>query len=136
MRCPTPKSLDAAFRDLSLENARLIVKLAHSVDNPDTLKELAHTLPRTTHYLGSLYSDPFDSAMWRRTVMLYAIDEILETHGVESIGPLSSSEGPPYEYCNAGDPYSTTIIYSRDKDSLTIGCWGDIVEREDPDGEW
>ncbi len=37
---------------------------------------------------------------------------------------------PPYEYCNAGDPYSATLIYKRATDTLLIAGWGDIAESD------
>lgn len=66
-------------------------------------------------------------------MMLHAIDEILGTFGVEPLGPVDMRDGPPFEYCNTGDSYAATIIYSRESDTLRIGSWGDIAERHE---EW
>lgn len=129
MRCPSLKRLCETFRDLEVMRANQIRKLARNVDKPDALRWLIENeCPETHAYVRSMYSDPYDSAMWRRTIMLHAIDRLLGTHGVEPLGPASSSApyAPPFEYCNAGDTYSTTIIYSRASDALRIGCWGDI----------
>lgn len=65
-------------------------------------------------------------------MVLDAINNIVGTHGVEALHhPRSSNpEGAPsWEYLNAGDPYATTLIYTRATDTLRIGCWGDIAER-------
>lgn len=55
---------------------------------------------------------------------LHAIDEILNTHGVEYFSTNKSS----VYYCNAGDTYATTIM--RVNGRYRVGCWGDIAERE------
>jgi hypothetical protein len=129
MKAPSLARLLTAFRDLSPEKAMLIRALCHDVDAPDALRCHIETKCEATHaYVRSLYSDPYDSRMWRRTVALHAIDKILDTFGVESLGEVDMREGPPYEYCNAGDPYVATLIYQRNADTLFIGCWGDLVE--------
>jgi hypothetical protein len=51
------------------------------------------------------------------------------TYGVEPLGDVEMREGPPYEYCNMGDPYRYTLIYKRATDNLYVACWGDIAER-------
>ena len=75
-----------------------------------------------------MYSDPYNSHMWRVTVALHAIDKIMGTYGVEPLGPVGTS-GPPYEYLNTGDSYGTTLIYRKSTDNLFIGDWGSIAER-------
>lgn len=47
---------------------------------------------------------------------------------VEPLGPVSMREGPPYQY-------AATLIYKRDSDRLSIGNWGDLVERHPRLGE-
>jgi hypothetical protein len=80
--------------------------------------------PQTRAWLRQCFHEPND--LDRR---LAALDELLGTHGVEACGPA-------FEYLNAGDAYNLTVIYSRKTDSFRLGCWGDIVEREDTRGEW
>lgn len=131
MRCPSTDRLVATFRDLDRKGANLIRRLAHAVDDRARLESIiARECPDTHAYARRCYSDPFDSHMWRVTMALHAIDRVLGTHGVESLGPVSMREGPPYEYCNAGDTYATTLVYTRATDTLRIACWGDIVERD------
>lgn len=121
MTAPSAKRLLEAFPHLTPYTAGLIRHLAHAVDDPVRLSGLIggnEVLKRTDAYARSCYNDPYDSGMWRRTMALHAIDVLLETYGVES---LDMRNGPPCEYCNAGDPYSTTLIYYRDVDALRIG---------------
>lgn len=60
-------------------------------------------------------------------VRRWCIDWIAGFHGVEYLGTLKRT-GEPVEYCNAGDPYARTILFIGDR--LTVGCWGDLVERD------
>ena len=55
-----------------------------------------------------------------------AVDKILRTYGVEHLG-WHKRRGENVYYCNAGDTYSTTVLFCGL--SLTVGCWGDLVER-------
>jgi len=130
MRCPTAVRLVAAFRDLDEEGAKTIRRIARAAADGETLRKVIDSsCPDTAAYVRQMYSDPYGSRIWRTTVALHAIDRVLGTHGVEPLGPGRSGDfAPPYEYCNAGDTYSVTLIYSRDTDALSIGTWGDIAE--------
>lgn len=55
------------------------------------------------------------------------IDIYLNTHGVEYIPQGHDKRSPAITYCNAGDPYTATILHVNGR--YRIGCWGDIVER-------
>ena len=138
MRAPSAKRLVKSFRDLTRDQANQIRALAHACGNPERLATLVEEKhPATRDYVRSLFSSPYRSQIWRVTVAMHAIDRVLGTYGVEGLGPPRSGDyAPPYEYCNAGDTYSTTLIYKRATDTLLIGSWGDIVEKEDPRGEW
>lgn len=131
MRSPSIQRLLAEFPRLSRGEANLIKQLASAVDNPDALSQLVDNyLPKTARYVRSLYSDPYNSRMWRRTVALEAMDEIMGTHGVEALGPnVGGPNPPPYEYLNTGDSYAATLVYTRKTDTLSIGDWASIVER-------
>jgi hypothetical protein len=99
VKAPTVKALVAEFRDLDEKGARQIRKLAREAgSNPDAA--------------------------------LREMDKILDMHGVEALGPRHYDyfKPSPYEYLNAGDTYATTLIYDRAKDTLSIGCYGDVVE--------
>lgn len=89
-----------------------------------------------------MHSSPYNSAMWCRTVALHAIDVLLGTNGVEPLGYVRMREGPPYEYCSAGDPYTVTLVYKRATDSLILAAYGDLMESDpilatdENTGEW
>jgi len=135
MRAPSEKKLLEAFRDLRPEEAKLIRALARAVDadsaDVDPLEELVDKyVPGTAKYVRSMFSNPYRSHMWRVTVALHAMDEVMGTYGVEALGPdVGGPSPPPYEYLNTGDTYATTLIYRRRDNSLNIGSWGDIAER-------
>jgi hypothetical protein len=130
MRCPSSKNLQTNL-NLTPQQARLVRALAHAVDDPDVLSSLVESsCPKTQQYVRSMHSDPYNSHMWRVTVALYAMDEVVGTSGVEALGPQGDSmSAPPYECLNAGDPYVATLIYRRKTDTLSIGSWGDVAER-------
>lgn len=130
MRTPSIKRLVATF-DLTREQASLIKRLGVACDSAEALSTLIEAeCPATDRYARSCFHNPYTSQMWRRTMALHAIDCILGTHGVESLGEGKHSEGyaSPYEYCNAGDPYAATLIYRRATDNLYVGCWATLVE--------
>lgn len=55
------------------------------------------------------------------------IDVVLRTRGVEYVSKGHTAKSPSFYYCNAGDPYATTVLKVGDR--FRVGCWGDIVER-------
>ncbi len=130
-RTPSIKILAETFRDLTHEDAKLIRALCKTVDDRDALEMLiADRCPDTDAYARSCYHSPWDSAMWRRTMVLHAIDRIVGTCGVEALGSSDSAPyAPPFEYLNTGDSYTSTLIYSRESDSLFVGCWAIVAER-------
>lgn len=131
MRVPSVEKLTVRL-NLTREQAKLVRALGHAVDDPEELAHLVEAhVPATAGYVRSMPSSPYDSHMWRVTVALDAMNNVLGTYGVEGLGPQGSSrEGyaPPYEYLNTGDTYGTTLIYRRKTDTLSIGDWGSIVE--------
>jgi len=106
---------------LEAPQAELILRLFAARDDVDRLVSLVQDVPRTAQYARNLHSDPYSSRMWRRILVLHAADVLLETAGVESV------EGTPYEYCNTGDSYATTLIYNSETDQLSLGSWADII---------
>lgn len=130
MRAPSVKTLTANFR-LSPDEAKLIRKIAAAADDGEELKTVVDArVPATSSYVRSLYSDPYRSRLWRTTVALHAMNEIMGTHGVEGLGPQRSGDyAPSYEYLNTGDSYAATLVYDRDGDRLFVSSWGDIAEK-------
>ena len=130
MRSPSVKRLVETFK-IAPSGAKLVKKLARATDNPGALADSVEKhCPATYEDARSCPGDPYRDHMWRVNVVLHAVDVILGTHGVECLRrkhgrPL---EAPPYEYCNAGDPYTATLIYSRATDNIYIGCWATLVE--------
>lgn len=134
MRTPSVENLVKHFgkHGLTVERAKLIKKLACLRDDAEGLEEFIDStseLARTSEYARSCYHSPYTSEMWRTTVVLHAIDVLMEGYGVESLGEVKMS-GPPFEYINYGDTYATTLVYSRfnDADNLFISSYGDVVE--------
>jgi len=130
MRAPSIKTLTESLR-LSAENAKLVRAIAAAADDGDKLKALVDAqVPGTSKYVRSMHSDPYRSRLWRTTVALHAMNEVVGTYGVESLGPPRSGDyAPPYEYLNAGDTYAGTLIYDRAGDRLFFGTWGDIAKK-------
>ena len=60
-------------------------------------------------------------------LLMTAINEIIEGHGIEHIRPKDEDRHPSYDYINMGDTYAVTILLRSDG-RLIVGCWGDIVE--------
>jgi len=108
---PSRKTLEAAFPGKGKELRELIVGDVH----PDNYKSVRDLFSRCWH-------DPTYSHM-----LLTAINEIIEGHGIEQIRPKDEDRHPSYIYINRGDPYNTTILLRSDG-RLIVGCWGDIVE--------
>ena len=130
MKAPSAKTLLSKFKQLSAEDAKLIRAIAAASADGDDLKKLIDArVPATASYVRSMHSDPYRSKLWRTTVALHAMNEVLGTHGVEGLGPPRGGDyAPPYEYLNTGDTYAATLIYDRDRDRLFVGSWGDIAE--------
>jgi hypothetical protein len=131
MRAPSVKALRSAF-NLSSRDANLIRRIARAAGSGAELERVIEMRgPEATRiYVRSLHSDPYGSQIWRVTVALHAINEIVGGYGVEGLGPGRSGDyAPPYEYVNQGDPYRTTLVYTRATDTLSIRDWGSIAER-------
>lgn len=135
MRAPSEKNLIQTF-GLTRDEAKMIRKLAKAADDGEALEELVNEggLPQTERWVRQMHSDPYNSRMWRISVALAGIAEVLGPHGafgVEALGPDSNDyqHGPIYEYVNMGDTYATTLIYRRATDNLFISNYGDIVEK-------
>jgi len=77
--------------------------------------------PKTYKWIKSCYNEP----TFQEKVMS-AIDEVLETHGVEG---FTINEKEVVEYCNTGDTYALTVVFFRGK--LRATSYGDIIEKYD-----
>ena len=78
-------------------------------------------LPKTSRWINRCLHEP-----QRLNKILYAIDEILEGHGVECI----RKDGKvALEYINMGDTYIPTIVFNHQTWTFRCCSWGDIVEK-------
>jgi hypothetical protein len=72
--------------------------------------------------------------------VMKAIDEILETCGVEALSeselPYGDNASEPFAlYCNVGDPYVATIAYLIEEDEYIISGWADVMERKEKESD-
>ncbi len=125
MKAPSEKEL-CELLDLSPEQARLVRELAQNVDHRDNLEALIEEhCPQTWRYANSCHSWPFHGHMWRCTMVLHAVDCILNTHGVESMRTEDEDvcDTPTLQYCNTGDMYAPTLFYNSEDGLLFISCY-------------
>ena len=87
-------------------------------------------LPVTAKWIRSCYNMPTVTE-----IKLAALNELLETFGVETIHPEGDEMFTDVwcEYLNAGDTYTTTLCYlrrgfGRDGGEFILSCWGDELE--------
>lgn len=63
----------------------------------------------------------------RIDLILSALDELLEYHGVE---PIKNKGGEIIaEYLNGGDTYTPTILFNYGTETFRVTCWGGFVEK-------
>lgn len=130
MKHPTAEELVAVFRDLTLEKAELLCELCDATYSGD-LPVLVERVPATEEYVRSLYSCPYDKPMWCRSVVLHALDTLLETYGVEAIPGGDDCSEPEAQYLNSGDTYTTTLVYDGEQDAILITTMGDFIESKE-----
>ena len=114
--------------------ARLMRDLPISEDQARTIRGLIkgtidpESIEGTADWVRQCHHRPSDDEL-----LMDAIDETLETFGVEAIwNDARSCTRPEYVYCNTGDSYAATIMQKRGTwgwGAPFIGSWGDIVER-------
>lgn len=84
----------------------------------------AESFPGVANWVRQCYNRP-----WKSELKMAAIDEIMETHGVEALGKINEYT-PLYVYCNTGDSYKATVVYDYEKEQFFISSWGDLVEND------
>ena len=107
---PSRKTLEATFPGKGKELRNLI----DGTVNPTEYDSVISLCTR-------VYQHPTHSYM-----LIVAINEVLEGHGIECIYPRDSKH-PSYDYINMGDSYTPTILLRNDG-KLIVSSWGDIVE--------
>lgn len=111
------------IKDVTREDARRI-RAVWRADGTDAAHAAAG--PVASARVDSLHSRDYRAPSARR-VKRELIDAILQAHGVEYLG-IARSNGASVYYCNAGDTYSTTVIFRGGV--LSVGCYGDLIERD------
>jgi len=109
---PSRKTLEAAFPGKG-KDLRNVIDATVNPAEYDSVIKLCMTSYRCPDY---------------SVLLLTAINEIIEGHGIEQIIPKDEDRHPSYDYINMGDEYSATILLRSDG-RLIVGCWGDIVEQ-------
>jgi hypothetical protein len=117
MTIPSVKSLKIIAGDKAPQLRKLL-----EVKKTNNLHAIIDNFPATAKWLNSCYNPP----SFHELKMSMA-DELLGTSGVEYISRGKNKRSPAIEYCNAGDPYTSTLMFVNG--SYRVGTWGDIVER-------
>lgn len=61
--------------------------------------------------------------------VLYCLDILLGTHGVEALeGNANSHKPAPWYYLSVGDAYTATVFWYRSSGRYYVRCYGSIVE--------
>lgn len=119
MRLPSVKTLQAAFPDLSKEDAELLRAILRQDTRP---RHHPEKFPKTLAWIKACYNVPKIAE-----VNMHAADELLAGHGVEAVFS-NGAMWPWLEYVNTGDPYIATLC--RVDGNYRVACYGDIVERD------
>ncbi len=109
---PSRKTLEAAFPGKGKELRKLIEGDAVYPTDYDSVTNLE----------GGYFNSPSYSHM-----LLTAINEIIEGHGIEQIIPKDEDRHPWYYYINMGDCYNETILLRSDG-RLIVSSVGAIAE--------
>ena len=115
----TKKNLLNSFKNMTKENALLIVQLANGSISDNKFETLV------SKRVDECYNRPSDVQL-----TMYAINKILGTYGVEGFGYYSQNDIYSVDfahYCNAGDTYLATICHDPEN-GYTINDWGSIYE--------
>lgn len=79
--------------------------------------------PKTNAWMDSCFHKPR-----RIELIMSALDELLEFHGVEPLWSDRDDMRPVADYLNGGDTYTPTILFLHDTQSFRVTSWGDFVE--------
>lgn len=114
-RAPSVRTLMARL-EIDRDQARAVLALLKGEVNPND----PDRFPRTVAWLRRCYHAPHVS-----DAVLHAVDEVLETFGVEGWA-TSAYEG--VSYCNTGDTYAPTVCLLPGN-RWAVAAWGDLVHR-------
>lgn len=116
---PSVKTLQSAFPHLPTEHTALLRAIMRGTA-PKICKSCKADMP-SDRLCGYFHDGQ------HRYSRMTRIDAVLGTYGVEYIPAGNNTKSPAIHYCNAGDPYATTIL--KVNGHFRVGCWGDLVER-------
>ena len=109
---PSRKTLEASFPGKGKELRKLI--------EGDGVYPTSYR--SVTNLEGGCFNSPSYSHM-----LLTAINEIIEGHGIEQIIPKDEDRHPSYDYINMGDCYNETILLRSDG-RLIVSSVGAVAE--------
>jgi hypothetical protein len=119
-KAPSVKALADALR-ITSEQAQTVRGL---IRGEIRTKDVAR-FPKANAYFQKCRHEPD-----RLTRILECLDEVLEMHGVETLGECRAY-GPPAEYLNAGDTYTATLLFDRIAWNFKLTTFGDWLERNE-----
>lgn len=108
---PSRKTLEAAFPGKGKELRNVIDGTVNPAEYDSVIK-----LNMTARH-----------SMTYSHMLLTAINEIIEGHGIESITPREEDRHPSYDYINMGDCYNETILLRSDG-RLIVSSVGAVAE--------
>ena len=108
---PSRKTLEAAFPGKG-KDLRNVIDATVNPAEYDSVIKLCMTSYRCPDY---------------SVLLLTAINEIIEGHGIEHIRPNDEDRHPSYDYINMGDCYNETILLRSDG-RLIVSSVGAIAE--------
>ena len=91
---------------------------------------------------GRVFHDPEEKYAEARRILqgpdrpdrkMRELDELLNTHGVETFPPYPSDE--EYLYLNTGESYEPTVMYSVPENKFFVASWGDVAEQHSAEQE-
>jgi hypothetical protein len=119
MTTPSIKTIQAKLK-LTPERARTVRKLMTGELDPMAFASVEA-------WVAQCYNRPRRSEM-----IMCALNEVLETHGVEAIDGsdwVDSFHGHiRYTYCNTGDAYGATVVLDSKTGNFLVTDWGSLVE--------
>lgn len=60
--------------------------------------------------------------------VMSAVDYLLKNHGVEVIWNPRDKTEPLFTYSNAGDTYTTTVVFCHEREEYFVASWGSMYE--------
>ena len=117
-----PASAIAAAMNCTLETA----KSARSLMKGETRITGNPAFPATNNWIADCYHKPR-----RIDLILSALNELLECHGVEAFNTRQDQFHAIAEYLNTGDTYSATVLFRHDTGTFRITTWGDFFEKNE-----